>query len=493
MRSLTQPTVALPAQALRRLSPSGNASFWLQAFLWLQIACQVALLFESLGSLRVLVRTSAFAASLLLLFFLPGTERPHPARRWGLAALLLVGLGLAHPTTNSVQGGVAHLALYAAILAPLFWVSRLSVTPTAFRHLLLCLWGFHTLSAGVGVLQMHYPGRFQPNVSSVIRGLGNMAEAYKLELANGERVWRPMGLTDVPGGAAGAGLYAVVFGLGFLLNSRSWLVCGLSVGGMALGLFCLYISEVRSLLVMAGICSCTLIGILLWRQEMQRLLGTVLVMVLLAVSTFLWATAIGGSATIHRLSSLVEDRPAEVYARNRGHFLVHTFTELLPEYPLGAGLARWGMMRAYFGDEANLDSPQIWVEIQWTGWVLDGGALLLLAYSAAVAAACWVALRVARSRLPEGMPLWGALVFALNIGTVAVTFNYAIFMSQGGMEFWLLNAALFAAAAQAARGAKPRRPPTARTRRQAPLWVQRGAPAGPADRSRAVPVARETE
>jgi len=38
------------------------------------------------------------------------------------------------------------------------------------------------------------------------------------------------------------------------------------------------------------------------------------------------------------------------------------------------------------------------------------------------------------------------LIFAYDIGAVAITFNYPLFMSQGGMEFWLLNAVLFAAA-----------------------------------------------
>jgi hypothetical protein len=148
----------------------------------------------------------------------------------------------------------------------------------------------------------------------------------------------------------------------------------------------------------------------------------------------------------------VEQDATEVYYSNRGIFLAHTVNDLLPEFPVGAGLARWGMMRGYFGDETNPSSPRIWVEIQWTGWLLDGGIPLLVVYPVAVGMACWFSLRVACSRLPGGMPLWGALVLALNVGTVAITFNYPIFMSQGGMEFWMLNTALFAAALTAPRG-----------------------------------------
>jgi len=44
------------------------------------------------------------------------------------------------------------------------------------------------------------------------------------------------------------------------------------------------------------------------------------------------------------------------------------------------------------------------------------------------------------------LALWAAVVFAFNIGCVAVTFNYPLFMGQTGLDFWLLNAALLAAA-----------------------------------------------
>jgi hypothetical protein len=66
----------------------------------------------------------------------------------------------------------------------------------------------------------------------------------------------------------------------------------------------------------------------------------------LVVATFTWAVAIGGESTLERLSSLVSDRADAVYQQNRGHFLEDTINVLLPQYPLGAGLGRWGMMNA---------------------------------------------------------------------------------------------------------------------------------------------------
>ncbi len=144
--------------------------------------------------------------------------------------------------------------------------------------------------------------------------------------------------------------------------------------------------------------------------------------------------------------SAVQDRPGKVYYRNRGLFLEHTVQDLLPQYPLGAGLGRWGMMNLYFGDNSDPERACLWAELQWTGWVLDGGVPLLLAYAAALALACRTALQITLLRNAGNLWLWGGVLLAYNLGAVAVTFSYTFFVGQGGLEFWLLNAVLFGAA-----------------------------------------------
>jgi hypothetical protein len=121
----------------------------------------------------------------------------------------------------------------------------------------------------------------------------------------------------------------------------------------------------------------------------------------------------------------------------------------LPKYPWGAGLGRWGMMNAYFGKNGNPLTDQIWVEIQWTGWLLDGGIPLIFAYTSALVFAIYLTLKISfdRQRRDE-LSFWGAVIFSYNIGIIMITFNYPVFISQMGMEFWLLNAALFVAANQ---------------------------------------------
>src|SRR5438552_1821456 len=99
-----------------------------------------------------------------------------------------------------------------------------------------------------------------------------MPGGMRLTLASGERVWRPMGLTDVPGGACMAGLYAFLFGVGFFLSERSDWLRAAALGSMLIGLCCVYLCQVRSVLVMAVVCSVVLLGVLMQRRDMARVL-----------------------------------------------------------------------------------------------------------------------------------------------------------------------------------------------------------------------------
>ena len=54
---------------------------------------------------------------------------------------------------------------------------------------------------------------------------------------------------------------------------------------------------------------------------------------------------------------------------------------MLYEYPLGAGLGRWGMAAGYFG---TAGAPGLWAEIQITGWMIDGGVIMIVVYGGAI-------------------------------------------------------------------------------------------------------------
>jgi hypothetical protein len=124
---------------------------------------------------------------------------------------------------------------------------------------------------------------------------------------------------------------------------------------------------------------------------------------------------------------------------------METFSYMM-DYPLGAGLGRWGQMNHYFGDRnAPIERGPIWVEIQPTAWVIDGGAPLFLGYLGAIIAAMASTLRIALRGADPEVADWAAVVFAMNLGTLAACFAGPSFMGPGGVQFWLLAAVIHGA------------------------------------------------
>jgi hypothetical protein len=321
------------------------------------------------------------------------------------------------------------------------------------RRVLLLIWAFHSLSATLGVLQVQYPGTFDPNLSPVIDP--EVAGASVITNARGDVVYRAMGISDVPGAAGVSGLYALAIGTALFVIDRHRLMRAVYIVSMTLALTAIYLAQLRSTLVVAIlVVAGFVVGLALRRG--RRALFTLIIVVLALLASLNIAVLIGGTEVFDRIATLVESRPQTVYYVNRGHFLEQTFTEDLPDYPLGAGLARWGMASYYFGEQGLPESEALWVEIQWTGWIYDGGVPLMLAYSWAVAAAVVIAVRL-RRRVPASSPMfvWASLIVAYDLGAIALTFTYPLFIGEFGMQFWLLNGMLFAAFAREARRVPP--------------------------------------
>ena len=429
---------------------------WLIGFALLHIACQLLLLVPALSSVRTLVRVAAFGVSLLFLVLIPSKRvRRTSLRACALCILVLLGLEFFHPEGSGLLAALAAIMMNLAVLAPIFWVPRTGSTGTRLHSLITILWLFYTASAALGVLQAYFPGQFQPPLSAVLAAKGSSALAgLEIQLASGERVFRPMGLTDSPGGAAGAGLYALLFGLGALLSEKPAFRGArlVAVGGMVAGLMCLYLCQIRSLVIMAGVCTLTLFAVLLISGRISKLVGLLGAVSVLIPAAFALALAIGGESMTARLTTLVADEPSAVYYNNRGRFLDRTLNYYLPRYPLGAGLGRYGMVHSYFGEATG----GLWAEIQWTAWLFDGGFPLIVLYVTAIFVASWGCLRIARWQHGadgESLGLWAAVILAYDVGALAVCFNYPLFQGTGGVEFWLLNMSVLCAAQNNDRGA----------------------------------------
>lgn len=431
----------------------------------LMFASQLFLLVPFFAGFRLIFRTATFGVSLLALMFLAPALRPanHPARSLGIVSMAILGFGLFNPGTDFFPG-VASWFLNLAIMAPLFWTSRLAMSPVYFRRMLLVLFAFHTLSSIFGVLQVHYPGRFQPTLSTVISARAEYAESLKITLADGSSVFRPMGLTDSPGGASLSGYYACLFGTCLLLSEKGWLLRAASLGAIAAGLFCIYLAQVRVMLILLIIDWVAFIALMLRKGQTNIALRLGLVLLFIVPVVFSYSLAVGGDVVSRRLESLTEQGALEVYQTNRGKYLDYTLYYLLPNHPLGVGMGRWGMMNAYF---SNTPTDAYFAEIQWTGWLYDGGALLMLSYGAAILVTIWTNYTSAMRAMSTKLQLWNALGFAYSVGTFASTFGSVPFIGQMGLEFWLINGSLLqvnvtakrAMERQAALAANAKRPP----------------------------------
>ena len=428
-----------------------SSAKWILGVIVVQVVCQLALLFEQLAPLRLIFRVSSFGFSVFAFAMLVGSSGylgNAPAKKLAIAVLLIVAFNIViHPTTSSLVGGLATLGFYFAIIAPVFWVPNLIVTRDLFTKLIWAIFLFHLLSTTFGVLQTFYPGRFQPALSKVISNSIYKGDNLKITLADGQEAYRPMGLTDIPGGAGVAGFYTVVFGLGIWLTSNRQMAKVIGAVGIFLGAYCIYLSQVRSLLVLIAIIAIALFFVSIRLGRIKFAVQVAILIPVVLVGAFAWATMIGGEATVDRFSTLMDGSPTDVYQQNRGGFLAHTLYVLLPEYPLGAGLARWGMMNAYFGG-LNRAAYPIWAEIQWTGWLLDGGVPLVIFYPLAVAIAAWNTYRAAFYSPDEWLSGWGLLLVAYSVGLFAQTFGSVPFSSQFGLEFWLLQSAFWSCTEQ---------------------------------------------
>ena len=416
---------------------------WLISYYVVQIVCQLALLSTALAPGRVFFRTSAFGMSLVALVFTYRASRiprRHPATVLALVALLILGAEMLNPGTADPLAALATVGMYVAVLSPLVWVPRLALDLSWFRRVVVIIWAFQSASALVGALQVYFPGVFEPAVASILSD--SYVSAMQITLASGERILRPSGLSDTPGGAAVAGTYAIILALGLWAERPArWMQILLALS-VATGMFVLYVCQVRSLVVMVGISvlATTLVHAL--RGRIRSVFGISAVAITIAIAAFVAASSVGGDDVTRRMSTLVNSSPTEVYYTNRGIFLEHTLSELLPLYPFGAGLGRWGMAASYFGGQA---SNSIYVEIQWTGWLLDGGIPLIFTYVLMLVLTVLSAWSMARRHADRTRDLssWAALLVGYDVGTIALTFNFPVFMASFGMDFWLLNAALF--------------------------------------------------
>ena len=159
------------------------------------------------------------------------------------------------------------------------------------------------------------------------------------------------------------------------------------------------------------------------------------------------ATVLGGQSVQERFMTLLADDPRTTYYESRGIQVEHAFSTLVEKYPFGAGLARWGMVSIYFGndDSGAIDQDILFAEVQPSAWILDGGWPLLILYSLALLGTVAFDMRLVRTLREPSDRLLASIVVATNFGTLFFLFTFVPFNTAGGMQFWFLEGALHGA------------------------------------------------
>jgi hypothetical protein len=444
--------MSAPTQAVAtnvRIGAAASHARWgfPELFVISQTALPALLFLPGTQPFRLPIRISAFAISLAAFAWwqIESTIRVPASRAqsWLAAVMALLALMLFHPQTTTLVGGVAHIAVYFAVMAPLFWAPVFIRTPERLARVMWLLLICSGVNALVGVLQVYDPARWLPaEFSRVLTNDPTLGLAPLTFIGpDGRRLVRPPGLFDTPGAVAGPGMSAALLGLVFATSAIPAWKRGLSLALAGAGLAAIYLSQVRISLVMTALMMASYVAITARQGRHGRATKFGILAGGIVVGSFVVALALGGSSVQDRVLTLFVTDPISVYQSARGTQLTITFRDLLFEHPFGAGLARWGMAASYFG-VFTLDAPAMWAEIQFTAWMIDGGVLLIALYCGALVVTALSQYRVAMMLRYPKLATCASVVMSTNMGVAALIFSFTPFNTQIGLQYWFLAGAL---------------------------------------------------
>ena len=209
---------------------------WIELFVLVQLLWGALLFIPGAQPYRMAVRALPYVASLGAFAF-SLRRRTHgrlpTSGSWLLASFALLLVNLLHSETR-LNAGLAQVVFQISIAAPMFWVAGLVQQPGSPR------------SAAVGHLRRERSQRcssaycrstiptwfLPPEFSALARSLNPaIIDALSYIGPDGQLIVRPPGLSDLPGGAAVAGLTTVVLGIGYVshceqLEARQDRECG---------------------------------------------------------------------------------------------------------------------------------------------------------------------------------------------------------------------------------------------------------------------------
>ncbi|MEQ1907194.1 MAG: hypothetical protein ABMA15_00125 [Vicinamibacterales bacterium] len=429
---------------------------WIDGFIAMQFLWGALIFLPGAQQYRGYIRGLPYVVSLGMLaryVMRPGVRLPL-ARGGGLiiCALILLVVNLLNPRSQ-LSAGIAQCVFQLSIAAPLFWGPKAVRSPAVLERTLMLVFVLNAAGAGLGVLQVYFPDRFMPPEFS---SLGLQLNQYYISGltytgSEGRAIVRPPGLTDQPGAAATAGALTAIIGLGLLLRRRRPVHLVAIVAAVTVGFAAIYLSQVRSTLL-ATIGACALLSVVALRRG--RFAGASWVLLTggtIVVASFIWATSVGGQSVTNRFVRLRGLGAVETYRTDRGIFVSQTVGDLLDRYPLGAGVGRWGMINTYFGSRTEYGAAPLYVEIQITGWLLDGGVPMWLLYGGATLLSVWTAFSLTKARNPVFVEV-AIISLSVQAYILVLSMGSPMFNTQMGTLFWTLAGALYGASKAADAG-----------------------------------------
>jgi hypothetical protein len=90
-------------------------------------------------------------------------------------------------------------------------------------------------------------------------------------------------------------------------------------------------------------------------------------------------------------------------------------------------------------------TPPIHVEVQVTGWLLDGGVFMWVCYGGALVAAVRMTYLSAVSRSTDSLQYLSAIVLVFQLAVIGLCLTGPVFNTQLGVVFWMVTGALYGA------------------------------------------------
>ncbi len=358
--------------------------------------------------------------------------RSHPSTPWAmLIAIYLAGTLIF--SMSRIAPAVAEYVLILSVLAPVLWSPGLVLHPMQLHRILWLILATAGLNSLVGVLQVYDPDRWMPAEFS--RQIADMG-LYRYTGADGRVIIRPCGLYDSPGAVSAPGAWAAIVGFALFQQERAHWRKAIAIGAAFLGVAVIYLTLVRTAMVVVLVGAATYAVLLTLRKRSQDAVafGTVVVTTLFLAMAF--AAIFGGDAVIDRFQTLYQSAPMPLYYQSRGVQLEYAVFHAAAEYPFGIGLGSWGMAASHFG------GGTAFAELQMHGWILDGGIPLLVMYSIAVCIAMWHDIQFCLTTHSLRSFRSASCIAAMNASTLVTIFSFVPFNTVVGMQFWLMTGML---------------------------------------------------